>query len=104
MEKLEHLIKCMDIGYKLGMGGDMKTLQENLDTVEDCRTLKYENSQEYEPEGEGKISATDILQVMDIPGCRRISTVELPSGDVECKYKLPDGGEFMVTIKMEEIC
>ena len=104
MNELEHIKMCMDLGFNLGRGLKMKTLQENLDTVEDCRTLKYENSQEYEPEEEGKISATDILQVMDIPGCRRISTVELPSGDVECKYKLPDGGEFMVTIKMEEIC
>lgn len=34
----------------------MKTLSENLETVENCRALKYENSLEYETEeGEGDV-------------------------------------------------
>ncbi|MBT9170546.1 MAG: hypothetical protein DDT18_00889 [Actinobacteria bacterium] len=36
----------------------MKTIEQNLNIIETCRSLKYENSREYEPaeEGDGKNS------------------------------------------------
>ena len=54
MNELEHIKMCMDLGFNLGRGLKMKTLQENIDTIEDCRSKKYENSLEYEPEEGGE--------------------------------------------------
>ena len=44
MNELEHIKMCMDLGFNLGTGLKMKTLQENIDTIEDC-------SDDHIPEG-----------------------------------------------------
>lgn len=45
-------------------------------------------------------TATDISQVIEIPGCTRISAQQ----DGDCYrlvYRLPNGNKFMVILKME---